>query len=74
MSGASSTKWAIPIMVILRSLPGPRRVEGSVGTFAAPFDNTTTPAGFNGSIPWNGLPLMITIGVDAVSWRSREGL
>jgi len=36
-------------------------------TFAAPFDNAQVPGGFNGSIPWSGLPLIITFNVDAGS-------
>ena len=35
--------------------------------FAAGFDNTLVPAGFNGSIPFTGLPLLITNSVDAGS-------
>jgi hypothetical protein len=37
-------------------------------SFAAPFDNTQSPAGFNGSIPWyTGTNISITNGVDAGS-------
>jgi hypothetical protein len=36
-------------------------------TFAAPFDNTLAPAGNNGSVPWSGLPRLITDIADAGS-------
>lgn len=35
--------------------------------FAAPFDNMLAPGGFNGSVPWVGLPLPIDNGVDTGS-------
>jgi hypothetical protein len=35
--------------------------------FAAPFDNAEAPAGFNGSIPWSGLPLPIDLVADGAS-------
>src|SRR5262245_47620149 len=35
--------------------------------FAAPFDNTEAPAGFNGSRPWSGLPVPINFLADAGS-------
>jgi len=36
-------------------------------TFAAPFDNNPAPTGFNGSVPWAGLPVSITNSVDTGS-------
>jgi hypothetical protein len=29
--------------------------------FTAPFDNALVPGGFNGSIPWSGLPVPINV-------------
>jgi len=39
----------------------------TANAFAAPFDNTPAPAGFNGSIPWAVLPVLITHNADAGS-------
>jgi len=35
--------------------------------FQSPFDNAQVPAGFNGSIPWSGLPVLINNAADAGS-------
>jgi hypothetical protein len=35
--------------------------------YAAPFDNTLAPGGFNGSVPWSPLPAPITYNADAGS-------
>ena len=39
----------------------------TANAFTAPFDNTLAPGGNNGSIPWSGLPLLITDNADAGS-------
>jgi subtilisin family serine protease len=42
--------------------------------FAAPFDNTLAPTGFNGSVPWTGLPVLITNTADAGSPLATPGV